>query len=85
MLTKQSRQFEQWAQDKENLTAIKARIAAEHQAKIKNRSALTLSFLGLGMSAYTISMWMITNDMDWMIVFVVVASAATFGLINVKP
>ena len=85
MLTKQSRQFEQWAQDKENLTAIKARIAAEHQAKIKNRSALTLSILGLGMSAYTLSMWMITNDMDWMVVFVVVASAATFGLLNVKP
>jgi len=85
MLTKQSRQFEQWAQDKENLTAIKARIAAEHQAKIKNRSALTLSILGLGLSAYTISMWMITNDMDWMVAFVVVASAAIFGFLNVKP
>jgi uncharacterized membrane protein len=59
--------------------------AAEHQAKIKNRSALTLSILGLGMSAYTISMWMITNDMDWMIAFVVVSTSAFFGLINVKP
>jgi uncharacterized membrane protein len=64
---------------------FKAKKAAEHQAKIKNRSALTLSILGLGLSAYTISMWMITNDMDWMVAFVVVSTSAFFGLINVKP
>ena len=37
MLTKQSRQFEQWAQDKETLMSIKAKIAAEKQTKTLTR------------------------------------------------
>ena len=40
MLTKQSRQFEQWADDKERLMEIKARVAAEKQAKTKKNSAV---------------------------------------------
>ena len=85
MLTKHTHQFEQWAQDNDRMMAFKAKKAAEHQAKIKNNSALTLSIMGLGMSAYTISMWMMTNDMDFMVAFVVVSSAACFGMLNLKP
>ena len=46
MLTKQARQFEQWAEDKERLMAIKAKKVAKEQAETKMEGAVMLMFSG---------------------------------------
>jgi hypothetical protein len=84
MLTKHSRQFEQWAQDKENLMATKARIAAEQQAKTKKNGAAILAILGtilVMIACYGITF---TNDMDYVVVLVFGFIIAMFGFVNSK-
>lgn len=85
MLTKQSRQFEQWAQDKETLMATKARIAAEQQAKTKKNSAAILAILGTMLVMIACYGMIITNDVDYIIVLVVGFLVAMFGFVNSKP
>ncbi len=50
MLTKQARQFEQWADENDRLKAIKAnqltKKAAKRQAELKQEGAVFLSFSG---------------------------------------
>ena len=84
MLTKQSRQFEQWAQDKENLLAIKARIAAEQQAKTKKNGAAILAILGTMLVMIACYGMVFTNDMDYVVVLVFGFLIAMFGFVNSK-
>lgn len=84
MLTKQSRQFEQWAQDKENLLAIKARIAAEQQAKTKKNGAAILAILGTMLVMIACYGMVFTNDMDYVVVLVFGFLVAMFGFVNSK-
>jgi hypothetical protein len=84
MLTKQSRQFEQWAQDKEDLMAVKARVAAEKQAKTKKNGATFLSISGtilVLIACYGITF---TNNIDYTVVLVFGFMVAMFGFINSK-
>jgi hypothetical protein len=84
MLTKQSRQFEQWADDKENLMAIKARVAAEKQAKTKKNGASFLAIAGtilVLIACYGITF---TNNIDYTVVLVFGFMVAMFGFINSK-
>lgn len=84
MLTKQSRQFEQWADDKERLMEIKARVAAEKQAKTKKNGAMFL--LLSGTSLITIACYGITftNNIDYMVVLVFGFLVTIFGFIGSK-
>ena len=84
MLTKQSRQFEQWAQDKENLLAIKARIAAEKQVKTKKNGAAILAILGTILVMVACYGMVFTNDMDYVVVLVFGFLVAMFGFVNSK-
>ena len=84
MLTKQARQFEQWAQDNENLLAIKAKKAAEQQAKTKKNGAAILAILGtilVMIACYGITF---TNDVDYMVVLIFGFIVAMFGFVNSK-
>lgn len=84
MLIKQSRQFEQWAQDKETLMATKARIAAEQQAKTKKNGAAILAILGtilVMIACYGITF---TNNIDYAVVLVFGFLIAMFGFVNSK-
>ena len=84
MLTKQSRQFEQWAQDKETLMATKARIAAEQQAKTKKNGAAILAILGtilVMIACYGITF---TNDVDYVVVLIFGFLISMFGFVNSK-
>jgi len=84
MLTKQSRQFEQWAQDKENLMATKARIAAEKQAQTKKNSASLLMKLGVTVTAIACYGFLYNQDIDWIIVLVFGFIVSAFGFISLK-
>jgi hypothetical protein len=80
MLTKQSRQFEQWADDKDRL----AKIAAEKQAKTKKNGASFLSIAGtilVMIACYGITF---TNNIDYVVVLVFGFIVAMFGFINSK-
>jgi len=82
MLTKQSRQFEQWAQDKETLISIKAKIAAEKQAKTLKNGAAILAILGtmlVMVACYGITF---TNDTDYVVVLVFGFIVAMFGFVS---
>jgi hypothetical protein len=84
MLTKQSRQFEQWANDKETLMATKARIAAEKQAKTKKNSAAILAIMGtmlVMIACYGITF---TNDIDYVVVLIFGFLISMFGFVNSK-
>lgn len=84
MLTKQSRQFEQWAQDKENLMAVKARIAAEKQAKTKKNGATFLTLAGtilVIVACYGITF---TNNVDYAVLLVFGFAVAMFGFMGLK-
>jgi hypothetical protein len=84
MLTKQSRQFEQWAQDKENLLAIKARIAAEQQTKTKKNGAAILAILGTMLVMVACYGMVFTNDVDYVVVLIFGFIVAMFGFVNSK-
>jgi hypothetical protein len=80
MLTKQSRQFEQWADDKERL----AKIAAEKQVKTKKNRASFLSIAGtilVMIACYGITF---TNNIDYAVVLVFGFIVAMFGFVNSK-
>jgi hypothetical protein len=80
MLTKQSRQFEQWADDKDRL----AKIAAEKQAKTKKNGASFLSIAGtilVMIACYGITF---TNNIDYAVVLVFGFIVAMFGFVNSK-
>jgi hypothetical protein len=80
MLTKQSRQFEQWADDKDRL----AKIAAEKQAKTKKNGASFLSIAGtilVMIACYGITF---TNNIDYVVVLVFGFIVAMFGFVNSK-
>ena len=84
MLTKQSRQFEQWAQDNERMMTFKAKKAAEQQAKTKKNGAAILAILGtmlVMIACYGITF---TNDMDYVVVLVFGFIVAMFGFVNSK-
>ena len=84
MLTKQSRQFEQWAQDKETLISIKAKIAAEKQAKTLKNGAAILAILGTMLVMVACYGMVFTNDTDYVVVLVFGFIVAMFGFINSK-
>jgi hypothetical protein len=80
MLTKQSRQFEQWADDKDRL----AKIAAEKQVKTKKNGASFLSIAGtilVMIACYGITF---TNNIDYAVVLVFGFLIAMFGFVNSK-
>jgi Flp pilus assembly protein TadB len=84
MLTKQSRQFEQWAQDNDRMMTFKAKKAAEQQAKTKKNGAAILAILGtilVMIACYGITF---TNDMDYVVVLVFGFIVAMFGFVNSK-
>jgi hypothetical protein len=84
MLTKQSRQFEQWADDKERLMEIKARAAAEKQAKTKKNGAAILAIMGtmlVMIACYGITF---TNDIDYVVVLIFGFIVSMFGFVNSK-
>jgi hypothetical protein len=84
MLTKQSRQFEQWADDKERLMEIKARVAAEKQAKTKKNSASLLMKLGVTLVAIACYGFLYNQDTDWVVVLVFGFAATVYGVVNLK-
>ena len=84
MLTKHSRQFEQWAQDKENLMATKARIAAEKQAKTKKNGAAILAILGTMLVMIACYGMVFTNDVDYVVVLIFGFIVAMFGFVSSK-
>lgn len=84
MLTKQSRQFEQWADDRESLMAIKARVAAEKQIKTKKNGAAILAILGTLLVMIACYGMVFTNNINYVIVLVFGFMVAMFGFINSK-
>jgi hypothetical protein len=80
MLTKQSRQFEQWADDKDRL----AKIAAEKQAKTKKNSASLLMKLGVTLVAIACYGFLYNQDTDWAIVLVFGFAVTVYGVVNLK-
>ena len=84
MLTKQSRQFEQWAQDNERMMTFKAKKAAEQQAKTKKNGAAILAIMGtmlVMIACYGITF---TNDIDYIVVLIFGFLIAMFGFVNSK-
>ena len=84
MLTKQARQFEQWADDKERLMAIKAKAAAEKQAKTKKNSASLLMKLGVTLVAIACYGFLYNQDTDWAVVLVFGSIVTAYGAVNLK-
>ena len=84
MLTKQSRQFEQWADDKERLMAIKARVAAEKQAKTKKNSASLLVKLGVTLVVIACYGFLYNQDTDWVIILIFGSIVTAYGAVNLK-
>jgi len=84
MLTKQSRQFEQWADDKERLMEIKARVAAEKQAKTKKNSASLLVKLGVTLVVIACYGFLYNQDTDWAIILVFGSIVTAYGAVNLK-
>ena len=84
MLTKQSRQFEQWADDKERLMEIKARVAAEKQAKTKKNSASLLMKLGVTLVAIACYGFLCNQDTDWVIILIFGSIVTAYGVVNLK-
>jgi hypothetical protein len=82
MLTKQARQFEQWADDKERLMAIKAKVAAEKQAKLKKNSASLLVLLGTVLTAIACYGFLYNQDSDWSVVLVFGSIVTIYGVIS---
>jgi hypothetical protein len=80
MLTKQSRQFEQWADDKDRL----AKIAAEKQAKTKKNSASLLLKLGVTLVAIACYGFLYNQDTDWVIILVFGSIVTAYGAVNLK-
>jgi hypothetical protein len=80
MLTKQSRQFEQWADDKDRL----AKIAAEKQAKTKRNSASLLLKLGVTLVAIACYGFLYNQDTDWAIILVFGSIVTAYGAVNLK-
>ena len=78
MLSKQSRQFEQWADDKDRL----AKIAAEKQAKTKKNSASLLMKLGVTVVAIACYGFLYNQDTDWAIVLVFGFAVTVYGVVN---
>ena len=84
MLTKQSRQFEQWAQDNDRMMTFKAKKAAEQQAKTKKNGAAILAILGtilVMIACYGITF---TNDIDYVVVLIFGFIISMFGFVNSK-
>ena len=84
MLTKQARQFEQWEDDKERLMAIKAKAAAEKQAKTKKNSASLLMKLGVTLVAIACYGFLYNQDTDWAVVLVFGSIITAYGAVNLK-
>ena len=84
MLTKQARQFEQWADDKERLMAIKAKAAAEKQAKTKKNSASLLMKFGVTLVAIACYGFLYNQDTDWAVVLVFGSIVTAYGAVNLK-
>ena len=84
MLTKQSRQFEQWAEDRERLMAIKAKRAAEKQAEAKMEGAVMLMCLGTVLSLVACYGFLSTNNPDHVIVLVFGFLVFMFGALSSK-
>jgi hypothetical protein len=84
MLTKQSRQFEQWANDRETLMAIKARVAAEKQIKTKKNGASFLTIAGTLLVMIACYGMVFTNNINYVIVLIFGFMVAMFGFINSK-
>ena len=84
MLTKQSRQFEQWADDKERLMEIQARVAAEKQAKTKKNSASLLMKLGVTLVAIACYGFLYNQDTDWAIILVFGSIVTVYGAVNLN-
>ena len=80
MLTKQSRQFEQWADDKDRL----AKIAAEKQVKTKRNSASLLVKLGVTLVAIACYGFLYNQDTDWAIILVFGSIVTAYGAVNLK-
>jgi len=80
MLTKQSRQFEQWADDKDRL----AKIAAEKQAKTKKNGASLLVKLGVTLVAIACYGFLYNQDTDWAIILVFGSIVTAYGAFNLK-
>jgi hypothetical protein len=80
MLTKQSRQFEQWADDKDRL----AKIAAEKQAKTKRNSASLLLKLGVTLVVISCYGFLYNQDTDWAIILIFGSIVTAYGAVSLK-
>ena len=80
MLTKQSRQFEQWADDKDRL----AKIAAEKQAKTKRNSASLLLKLGVTLVVISCYGFLYNQDTDWAIILVFGSIVTAYEAVSLK-
>ena len=80
MLTKQARQFEQWANDKDRL----AKIAAEKQAKTKKNSASLLLKLGVTLVVISCYGFLYNQDTDWAIILIFGSIVTAYGAVSLK-
>ena len=84
MLIKQARQFEQWADDRERLMAIKAKKAAKQQAELKKEGAIFLTFSGVLIVMASCFGFIDTNNPDCIIGLVFGFAIAMIGFIGLK-
>ena len=84
MLTKQARQFEQWADDNDRLKAIKAKKAAKRQAELKQEGAVFLSFSGTLIVMASCFGFITTNNPDCVIGLVFGFGITMIGFMGVK-
>ena len=84
MLTKQSRQFEQWAQDNDKMMTFKAKKAAEQQAKTKKNGAAILAILGTMLVMIACYGMVFTNNIDYVVVLIFGFIVAMFGFVSSK-
>ena len=84
MLTKQSRQFEQWAQDNERMMTFKAKKAAEQQAKTLKNGASFLAIAGTVLVIIACYGITFTNNIDYAVVLIVGFLISMIGFIGLK-
>lgn len=82
MFIKQQREFERWADNNDRLMAIKAKKAAEQQAKTKKNSASLIMKLGVTLVISACYGFMYNQDSDWAIILIFGSIVTTYGVIN---
>ena len=82
MFIKQQREFERWADNNDRLMAIKAKKAAEQQAKTKKKSASLIMKMGVTLVIGACYGFLYNQDTDWAVVLVFGFAVTVYGVVN---